>query len=491
MPLDMIVTALSSKVVVDTAKMIGKKLGDIGLKVFFENKAEDIAKGIEKSLNKKVFERRFENHDLQRSVHISFLEAVKMIANECLKQSTMIRNEYQVDLGVIREATKHVKKEINEEIRILKDKTPEELDLDFQAIGQLINPIENVEMARDVEGILLNKASSKYNIPTPYYEKLLKEHLYDYACKFFALEIKENERVHRIFIAQSNVENIQQIKTLNTAIALVADVTFETNENVKILIDMVVDLREKIIGGNRIDSFITDSSNYINSSCFSVDLQKTQFRIDNAELIDQIEELANNLNKIAVSLYDSASVVENFLSKTHYIENKLKNEELAEELKKYHDRYESVIEENRVNPENRLLNHINYFYSYPLVNFRNEVKEEFINQFRLNELEKVEKLLDKTIPLYNVKIKQGFRVFLNLETLKQAISTLNYKLTPTSQSIYYQALVFMKKTHDGAFPLNNDFLDTFTSLKEEIQQVADHVKENYQALFEGLRKYLH
>ncbi|MDR6121190.1 hypothetical protein QFZ87_000787 [Bacillus sp. SLBN-46] len=484
---------ITGKVLYDSSKKIAGKIKDAGVKVFFEERVEGIYKELQQKLNKKDAERKFQNHDLQRAVISSFYKSIMRITDEFLQQSIVLSNEVRVNLNEIHHAVNSIQKDLNVRLKELKDEKDPSL-LDFEETSLLINPTFH-EQSEEVEQFLCEKTKREFNIDSPLYGKLIKEHLYDYISRFFALEIKENPRVYNIFTAQSMVDNKFMLEEIQVAANLIADLTIETNENVKLILEMMIEMRSLLNGSTRNDIIVNsnvepiqnkeigkDVEEHFNEPAVSqvmLDYRRLQFRIDNAELLEDLENLNELLFKASIPLLENASAIKEFLANIEYLENIVAQTSLEEQLSTYHQKIDAID----TNDGKALINLINITDEHPLKPYRIDYKNTFVEKYQFDIIIDIMNLLMKSKEYYSLKIKHGFRLKLKIDQIISELKEIQVKVD--KGSTYY-----IKHSYTGIFPLENYIYEGLIECVNILNNIGLELMREQEIISKNLHRYL-
>jgi hypothetical protein len=476
---------VTSKLIYDSAKKIFGKVKDAGVKVYLDDKIEDFYKGMHQKFNKKEAERKFQNHDLQRAVIRSYYNAVIRITDECLEQSIILTNEYRVNLKEISEAVKSIQKEIKTKLENLPDEKDPVL-LNFNETSLLLTPntyINSEEQSKDVEKFLCTKTLNEFNIDTPLYKKLVIEKLYDYISRFFALAIKEEERVFKIFTTQLNIESKVQLNEILLASSLIADLAVETNENVKLILNMMLEFKSTFYSYSQdLNSTLMNSQEseaYLNRK--ALELRQLQFRIDNADILENLEHINTNLFRVSLAVLNNAAAIRDFLNNIEYLESTLSETDLKDQLSSYKQRFELEIEPLESGPAS-LKTLIDYISQDPRTPYRKEYKDAFLEKYNFNLIIDMLNLLDKTKELYTLKIKHGFKINLNLNRI---ISELMEKRNVLERGGAYQV-----KSYEGLYDLENQQKEDLLNCLNILEVIGLDIKKEQEFINNSMQVYL-
>ncbi len=180
------------------------------LKIFWESYKGNLPYNTTVSISKILIERikdeKIVNSDLQKSVHRSFIRALKSICEErlndikCAKYEQLGNFEWLGTEKWLNEKKSTLEKELKEVDKAEYVKPPIE---ELKEIELLLIPERDLIDSRfqTIKSKLIEKAIGK-DEPPECYKKMVENTLFERVCFYFAYEIKNNEVVHNIFEGQ-------------------------------------------------------------------------------------------------------------------------------------------------------------------------------------------------------------------------------------------------------------------------------------------------
>ncbi|MGE7609652.1 hypothetical protein ACQKML_24060 [Peribacillus frigoritolerans] len=466
----LLTTIIAGVTLSDVTIKVAGKVTNYGVKRFIEKRADEF---LDEARNKKDFEQRFMNHDLQRAVVRSYYKSIIKISEDCLEISNQQAGEYKENLIIINEAVKSIRNEINKKLSDLKlDPNPELPIPDYGDINALISNVSNLdETSKKQLKDELVKSALKFELPTALYEKLLNERLYDYICNFFSLELKENEKVYRIFTAQSLVNNEVILNQINFAVLNIADNTMETHEDVKKLFDMSLEMY----------SLLTTRKN----------LESTQFRINNAIHLEKLEKLSSVISDESICIFSYYTHLQKFLRKMELLEKGNISEEMEEKFLQYEEAW--AEKEKTWTPDNpdSLAELVEMGFKNPIVEYRMEILQEFLKE--INEdlfINSAKKFKNIKKECYSLQIKHGFGIRINLDSIILWLERLSKELAKSNGTAYSNTFYRLKNTFNGIEPLGDYYTKNLFSLAEELETIAVTLKNHDENILKALKDVL-
>ncbi|SDZ00045.1 hypothetical protein [Bacillus sp. 166amftsu] len=463
-------TYVAGVTLVNVTTKVAGKVTDYGVKRIIERRADEF---FNEARKKKDFQQRFMNHDLQRAVVSSYYKSIIKIGEDCLEISTQQAGDDKEDILLLNEAVKSIKTEIGKKLDALKlDPNPELPITDYDDIKELIFHVDNLndQNKKRINEELVRNAL-EFELPTILYKKLLEEHLFKYICSFFSLELKENEKVYRIFTAQSQAKSEIILNQINFAVINLVDATLETREDVKRLIELSLEMYSLLTNGKSLES--------------------TQFRITNAIHLENLEHLSNSISEVATSMFSSHSRLKNFLQKMELLEQGNISEDMEEKLHKYGEVWDE--KEKTWTPENpnRLAELVEIAFENPIVEYRMEIVEKDFPS-ELDQLlfkDWTEKLSDANKG-YSLQVKHGFGVRMNMNSIVLRLEKLSEELQKSGGTPYSNTFYRIKNNFNGIQPLGEYNTKALSDLAEELEEMAVTLKDYDENIIKALKRVL-
>ncbi|MRH41207.1 hypothetical protein GH741_00785 [Aquibacillus halophilus] len=163
-------------------------------------------------------EDRLRNHHLKRGVIRSYLKAIKEVNYQCIQEK---ENSLEYDDEFSISFYKDQIIMINKEIKRLENINNYDIPMDFAHLGYLILPDKATESSlKETNRLLVNSLPNHFSVDSLLFRDKFEQNIFDLVSKYLAYEIKYNEEVRNIFMAQMSVLQSQQYENI-TASSLV------------------------------------------------------------------------------------------------------------------------------------------------------------------------------------------------------------------------------------------------------------------------------